>query len=79
MRKLSDSHGINELHMGEVRVGDCWLQLRLESYKGWAKVGRRTLSYNRDLGRFKKLVFFCLAKNFKNSIISHQKLEKQII
>ena len=41
MRKLGDGHGSNELHRDKVRVGNRRLQLRLESYKGWARVGRR--------------------------------------
>ena len=36
--------------MDEVRVGDHRLQLRLESYKGWARIGRRASGCNRDLG-----------------------------
>ena len=57
LRKLGDGRGTNELHNDEVRVGDRRLQLRLESYKGWARVGRQVSGCNRDLGRFKKFVF----------------------
>ena len=42
--------------MNEVKIGDRRSQLRLESYKGWAKVGRRVAIV--ILGRFKKLAFF---------------------
>ena len=50
MRKFGDGRGTSELHKDEVRVGDRQLQLRLESYKGWARDERRVSGCNRDLG-----------------------------
>ena len=50
LRKLSDGRGTNELHKNEVRVGARPLQLRLESYKGRARVERQTSGCNHDLG-----------------------------
>ena len=82
LRKLGDGRGTNELHKDEVRVGDRLLQLRLESYKGWARVRRRASGVGLQswfggglknfLFLFRKkpniLVFFYLAiKNLKFS------------